>query len=433
MKIYKSYRYELKPNNKQRGLFIKACGISRFVWNWGLARRKELYRARAKEGEKRFTNVFAQQRELNALKKTVFPWMYEVSQHILEITLKNLDLAYGNYYRGLKTKEDIGLPKFKKKGKLDSFTVRGERNSLRVETIGVRLPRIGLVRTKELTDKLKGKICYATVSREADRWFGSLCVEQECSEPTPIQGDIVGIDLGINSFATIWDGKQTQKIEAPKPLAKRLKKIKRLHRQQDKKQKGSNNQKKAALRLSRTYSKTRNIRKDFLAKLTSLLAKTKSVIIIEDLNVQGMSHNHRLARSINDVGWGGFRQMLEYKTEWYGSRLIKIGRFEPTSKMCHVCGAINKDLDLNDRTWVCPNCGAVLDRDENAAINIRRLGLEILYTESISEINACGECVRLPSLGATLVEAGSKQNPMGDKTYGTGKDCLHDATYSYYW
>jgi len=408
MKINKAYRYELKPNNKQRGLFIKSCGVARFAWNWGLAQRKELYKT--KEGKERFTNYAIQDRELNALKKTDFTWMYEVSKCAPQQALRDLEKSYSNFIRGLRSHEKVGLPNFKKKGVHDSFRLV---EHIYPDSTRVKLPRIGWIRTKEDTSKLKGRILNATVSREADRWFVSLCVEQERIEPTPISGDIVGIDLGLNSFATIWDDKNVQKFDAPKPLAKKLKKVKRLHRQQDKKQKGSKNQKKATLRLARAYRKTRNIRKDFLTKLTSSLAKTKSVIIVEDLAVANMLRNHCLARSIADCGWGEFRRMLEYKTEWYGSRLIVIGRFEPTSKMCHVCGAINKDLDLSQRIWVCPTCGAVLDRDENATINIRRLGIEILNTESSSEINACEQSVRpltSPLVAeAVLVEAGSKQ------------------------
>lgn len=398
MKINQAYRYELKPNNKQRGLLIKHAGAARFAWNWALGRRKSEYKSTGKSSK-----AIKQHQELNALKKTEFPWIYEVSKCAPQEALRNLDRAYANFFRGLKTGEDIGFPQFKKKGKHDSFTLTGWNNSLRVESIGIRLPRIGVIRTKEATSKFRGRILSATVSREADRWFVSLCVKRERPEPELIQGDIVGIDLGINSFATIWDGKKPEKIESPKPLKKSLKKLQRLDRQHSRKKKGSRNQKKAALRESQLHRRIRNTRKDFLAKLTTSLTKTKSVIIIEDLNVKGMLRNHCLARSIADCGWGEFRRMLEYKCKWYGSRLIIIGRFEPTSKMCHVCGAVNKDLNLNNRTWVCPSCGAVLDRDENAAINIRRLGIEILYTESSSGIYACGE----ESSGSSL-DAGTK-------------------------
>lgn len=411
MLIHKAYRYELKPNNKQRGLFIKACGVARFAWNWGLAQRKELYATQ--EDKNSYIHYFGQAVELTKLKKTNFSWMYEVSRSIPREALRDLESAYTNFFRRYKNGEKTKPPKFKKKGKHDRFRLCNDLNSLRVENIGIRLPRIGIVRTKESTCKLKGRILNATVSREADRWFISLCVEQERIAPTPIRGDIVGIDLGLTNFATIWDGKEVQKFDAPKPLAQKMKRLQRTSRQRDRKQIGSNNYKKGNLSLARLHRKIRNTRKDFLAKLTTSLAKTKLVIVIEDLAVENMKRTHRLARSINDVGWGEFRRMLEYKTMWYGSRLIVIGRFEPTSKRCHVCGAINKDLDLSQRTWVCPNCGTLLDRDKNAAINIRRLGLEILNTEGSSGIYACGQSVRPlanPMVAeAVLVEAGSKQ------------------------
>jgi len=401
MKTNQAYRYELKPNNKQRGLMAKHCGAARFAWNWGLSRREIEYLVSGHS-----SNAIKQHRQLTALKKTEFPWMYEVSKCAPQEALRNLDRAYANFFRGLKTGEDIGFPTFKKKGKHDSFTLTG---AIRVAPDAVQLPKLGAIKSKESTSKFKGRILSATVSREADRWFVSLAVEYERPEPQPIQGAIVGIDLGINNFATIWDGKEAKKEESPKPLAKMLKKLKRVDRQHSRKKKGSQNSKKAALRQAQLHRKIRNTRKDFLAKLTSSLAKTKPVIIIEDLAVANMLRNHCLARSIADCGWGEFRRMLEYKCKWYGSRLIVIGRFEPTSKMCHVCGAVNKDLDLSDRTWVCPSCGAMLDRDENAAINIRQLGLEILYTESSSGINACGEGSSGSSLDAGAKLSSAKQ------------------------
>ena len=399
-----AYRYELKANNKQRGLLLKHCGVARFAWNWALARRIELYKTH--EGKERVTTAITQHKELNSLKRLEYPWMYEVSKCAPQEALRDLDRAYANFYRGCKNHENIGKPKFKKKGINDSFRLTG------AVTLGeklIQLPRIGKIRAKESTAKFSGRILSATVSREADRWFCSLCVEAEKLESQSIQGDVVGIDLGLNSFAVISDGKEYKHIEAPKPLKKRLKKLQRLSRQQSRKQKKSQNRKKANLALARYYRKIRNIRKDFLSKLTTKLAKTKPAIIIEDLAVKNMIRNRHLARSIADVGWGEFRRMLKYKTLWYGSRLVVIGRFEPTSKTCSDCGAINKELTLSDRTWVCMSCGVVHDRDENAAKNIRSLGIKQLDTESYSGINACGVSVRPVVTRAVHDEAGSKR------------------------
>jgi putative transposase len=227
-------------------------------------------------------------------------------------------------------------------------------------------------------------------------------------EPKLIDGQTVGIDLGLNNFATIYNGETFEIVYAPKPLSRKLRKLKRLCRQQSRTQKKSNNRGKANLRLARLYRHIKNIRGDCLNKLTTRLAKTKSAIVIENLTIRNMNRNHTLARSISDVGWGRFRRLLEYKTEWYGSKLIILGRFEPTSKTCSECGAINKELTLSDRQWVCTSCGAVHDRDENAAKNIRNRGLIILATASSAGSNACGVDVRPLGLKAIDSETGNK-------------------------
>lgn len=405
MLVNQSYRYELKPNNEQTTLLRKSCGVARFAYNWGLVRRKELYKT--KEGKDRFTTAITQHKELNALKSTEYPWMYEVSKCCAQEALRDLDLAYQNMYRRIKNHEkEIGRPKFKKKGVHDSFTVTG---SIHVYECGIQLPRVKLLKTKEPTYKFKGKILSATVTREADRWYCSLCVEVERPNPEPLYTEIIGIDVGIKTFATISNGKDITPIQSPKPLKKYLKKVKKLHRKLSKKQKGSKNKKKAQLKLAKLYKRIKDIRKDFIAKETTKLAKTKSVIVIEDLNIAGMQRNHRLARSIGDEGWGEFKRELSYKTRWYGSKLLKINPFEPSSKRCNHCGTINKDLKLSDRTWVCLNCGAINERDENAAHNIRDYGIAMLDTDSLSEFQACGVDVRPSYLMAINGEAGSKR------------------------
>lgn len=201
MKTNQSFRYELKPNNHQKGLLMKCCGVARFAWNWGLAQRKELYRTQI--GNDRFVSAIDQHRELVHLKQDEFSWMYEVSKCIPQQSLRNLHKAYANFHRGLKTHEDIGLPKFKKRGVHDSFWLE---KSVKASGKFVCLPRIGKIRTKESTAKLVGKILSATVSREADRWYCSLRVEVDRRETEPSTEEIVGIDLGIIDFAVIFNG-----------------------------------------------------------------------------------------------------------------------------------------------------------------------------------------------------------------------------------
>lgn len=423
MLIRKSYRYELKPNNKQRGLFIKSCGVARFAYNWGLAKRKELYYT--KQGKERFTTAITQHKELNAIKKETLSWMYEVSKYIPQESLKDLEQGYNLFYKLHKGDKHMKLPKFKKKGVHDSFRIINnfDLHWRTIEAINksIKLPKMGWIRTKENTNKLQGRILNATITREANKWFCSLNVEIEKRKPKQIIGDIIGIDLGIKCFATISNGKGITNIQSPKPLRKYAKRQKLLNRRHDKKKKGSNNRAKARIRLARLHLRIKNTRKDFLAKLSSELAKTKSVICIEDLNIQGLLNNHSVARAISDEGWGTFRRMLKYKTEWYGSKLVVIPRFEPSSKRCNHCGAINKNLTLSDRTWVCSNCGAINERDPNASHNIRDKGIKLLSTDSLSGFQACGVDVRPSHLMAIDRETGSKHTSKRGKTYKTAK------------
>ncbi len=354
MLVNKAYRYELKPNKSQLVLLKKHTGCARFAWNWGLAERIRLW-----EQEGKRTDAIEQHRELNRLKKTDFPWMYEVSKCAPQEALRDLDKAFKNFYEGR-----ANFPKFKKKGIHDSFRLTG---AIKVFPKHVQLPRLGKIRVKEETVKFKGRVLSATVSREADRWYVSLAVEVEIPDPLPVQGEPVGIDRGLTHFAVFSTG---EKVEAPKSLEKSLKKLRRLSRQLSRKQKGSKNRKKAALRLARLHRKIKNQRRDFLHKLSTWLAKTKPVIVVEDLAVKNMARNKHLSRHIADAGWSEFRRMLEYKTKWYGSRLVVAPRFYPSSRRCSECGCILPELKLSTRRWACPKCGAIHDRDVNAAINL---------------------------------------------------------------
>lgn len=374
MKINRAYRYELKPNLKEQILLAKHAGCARFAYNWGLTQRIELY-----EIEKKSTNAIEQHRLLNGLKKTQFPWMYEVSKCAPQEALRDLDKAYKNFFRAQKEGKGVGFPKFKKKGSHDSFRLTG---AIVVHEKTIQLPRLGQLRLKEIPC-IQGHILSATVTREIDRWFVSISVEVELENPKPIEGKPVGVDMGLTSFATLSTG---EKYDSPKPLKKQLKKLKRLSKQHTRKIRGSKNRKKSALKLGRKHRQIRNIRKDFHHKLSSNLAKTKPVIVVEDLNIRGMLRNHRLSRHIADAGWAEFQRMLEYKTKWYGSKLLFVPTFFPSSKLCTVCKTKIDKLSLSEREWKCVQCGTSHDRDITAAKNIVNY-----YTESSSGIYACGD------------------------------------------
>jgi len=403
MKIIRGYKVELKINNKQRTLLRKHAGAARFAWNWGLARRIEEYKATGK-----YSNAIEQHRQLNSLKKTEFPWMYEVSKCAPQEALRDLDRAYANFFRLLKNGErKVGFPLFKsKKHSRGSFRLTG---TIHVEKNRIRLPRLGWLRLKE-QDYIPTsgvKILSATVSERTDRWFVSVQVEEQV-EIKKAKGSPLGVDLGVKTMAVCSDGK---KFENPKAIRITLRKLRRVQRELSRRKKGSNNREKSRRKISRLHLRISNIRSDAIEKATSsIVAKNKpveqrpSVVVIEDLFVSGMLKNHKLARAISDVGFGEFRRQLTYKTAWNGVSLLLAPRFFPSSKMCSACGTINDNLTLDIREWSC-SCGANLDRDRNAAINLSRLAFN---TGSSSEIYACGESVRPDVSLAVLVEAGTK-------------------------
>lgn len=382
MEIVQAYKYELQPTKRQLVLFYKHAGTARFAYNWGLARKMEVY----KETKKSLSAIDLH-KEICLLKKTEFSWMYEVSKCAPSIALRNLDVAFKNFFRNIKHGKKPGFPKFKKRGIKDSFTLDG---SLKITgRRKIKLPRLGSIRTKETTDKLKGRITSATVSREADRWFVSFTVQRTRMPEQNNSTEIVGVDLGLATFAMLSDG---TKFNHPKPLKRLSDILKRRSRQHSKKQRGSNNKKKSALTLARLHRRIKNVRNDFIHKLTTFFAKTKQVIVIEDLHVKGMMRNHKLARSISDVGWSKFRALLEYKTLWYGSKLHIIDRFYASSKICSCCKHKKLTLDLSKRVYRCDNCDNVMDRDLNAAKNIKNLYMCTDSTTGSSPgSNACGE------------------------------------------
>jgi putative transposase len=335
-------------------------------------------------------------RELNALKQSELAWMYDVSKCAPQEALRHLDTAFAHFFRRCALQRDgklrggkVGYPQRKtKKHGLGSFRLTG---SMVVFSDAIQLPRLGRLRLKEHGYlPTKGvKVLSATVSEQGGHWYVSVQVEQEQAVPVNT-GPVVGVDLGVKSLATLSDGTV---IPNPKPLKRRLKKLRRLHRAVSRKHKGGKNRRKAARKLAKQYRTVANQRANTLHQVTTRLAKTKAVIVIEDLHVAGMLKNHHLAQAIADVGFAELRRQLTYKAAWYGSRVVLADRWEPSSKTCSGCGWVDDNLDLSDRVFVCrnparPDCGLVLDRDLNAASNLSKLA-KLAGSSSESE-NACG-------------------------------------------
>jgi putative transposase len=419
--VNQAFRFELDPTKAQRVLLAKHAGCARFAYGWALARKKALIEAKktgvapetaapgirtdadrpppkpeAKPHDHYFESAIDQHWTLNRLKDTMFPWLREVSKCVPQEAIRNLERAFSNWRAGR-----AEFPRFKKKFVHDSFrlTVLSKKA---VDGRSVTLPRLGKIRIKEPASKFKGRILSATVSREADRWYVSFAVEVERLDPTPVQGPVVGVDLGLTNFAasSTPDGLEVEFIHSPKPFSKIQKKLAKRQRQHARKEKGSKNRRKVAVKLSRLHRKAKNTRKDFTHKFTTRLAKTKSVIVLEDLNVSGMLSNRRLARSISDAGWGEVRRQLEYKTRWHGSKLVVFPRFEPSTGPCSGCGARNAWVKLGIQEFVCEGCGKLIQRDSNAAKNLALYGERTTGSSpgsvSPSGGDACGETTAGP-------------------------------------
>ena len=364
----KAFKTRIYPNAEQVILIEKTFGCCRFVYNNSLKYKIEAY-------NKNKTNLFAYDliKRIPSLKKE-FEWLKEPENKPLQQSLLDLDKAYKNFFR-----EHKGFPKFKKKDDKDSFRTFNMRF---VSRHSIYLPKIGVVKTAEKIKK-KWNIHNATISKRAGQYFISLLIDYEPPK-TQKTGEIVGIDLGIKTFATLSDG---TKYKNPKTLSKYEDKIARCQRQLSRTQKGSNNSKKAKEKLARLHLKVSNIRQDYLHKTSHEIANRYSFVAIENLNIAGMIKNHNLAKRISDCSWGEFIHMLEYQCSWYGCELCKIGRFEPSSKLCSNCGYKMSEMPLNIREWTCPNCGTHHDRDVNAAINILNIALSGREEEPVDTVN----------------------------------------------
>jgi putative transposase len=393
--IQQAYRFELDPNQAQRVLLAKSVGASRYVYNWGLAESQRVYELtgkRPRHGELK--------QRLVGLKRGEAPWLYEVSAHIGQQALVDLERAFERFFKSVKGEGPKSrFPRFKRKGERDSARLY----EFRVFERHVQLPHIGRIRLKERTAKLKGRPFAATITRRADRWFVSLTVERERelppARPSVRASDIVGVDLGLATAAVIHDGSASRLIEPRRALRQNLARLQRLDRQLARKQRGSRNREKAKLRRARLHYKTNCQRQDFLHQISGSLAKTKSVIVLEDLHLRGMQRNKHLALSVSDAGMGELRRLLTYKSEWYGSTVVIANRYYPSSQLCSGCGCLNEQLKglegLRQRTFDCPACGLSLERDVNAAINLRAYGLRELgivpLPEDLREVTPVGE------------------------------------------
>jgi putative transposase len=355
--ILKAYKYRLSPTIAQSILLDKHIGSVRFVYNLALEVKQTAY-----AGKQVNLSQFDLIKQLPELKKEC-EWLKEINSQSLQQSIVNLDTAYTNFFKGR-----ADFPKYKSKHKgTKSFNIP---QSVKLENGKLKIPKFIKGITVVQHREFNGSIKQCTISRTpTGKYYASVLVETtSCIVPAPPikKENTVGIDLGIKDFLITSDG---QKIENPKYLRKAISKLKYVQSKYSRK-KG----KRTKYKLGILHEKVVNKRTDFLHQISTKLIRENQTIALETLQVKNMIKNHCLAQAISDVSWGTFVTMLEYKAQWYGTNIIRIGKFEPSSKTCSVCGSINKELKLSHREWTCEN-GHELDRDINAAINIKNFAL----------------------------------------------------------
>ena len=372
--MLRAYKYRIYPTDDQKVLLAKTFGCCRFVYNWALNLKIEVY----KQEKKSVAYKEVQDRMVNELKKGN-QWLTEVNSQALLNSIRNLDTAYKNFFRDTHA---VGFPRFKSRKNKQSFQCP-QHCSVDFKKGTITIPKAKDI-PAVLHRRFKGTVKTVTVSMTpSGRYFASVLVDTSIQElpASPVQSDTaLGIDLGIKSLTVCSDGRT---FENPKNLQRSLDRLKLLQKRLSRKQKGSANRNKARVRVARLQEHIANSRKDSLHKITHALTHDSQVrtICMEDLNVKGMQRNHHLAQAVGDASFGMFLTLLEYKCRWYGVNLMKIDRFAPSSKTCGKCGYVYKGLRLSERSWTCQECGTHHDRDFNAAHNIKEFGLRALPSE----------------------------------------------------
>ena len=368
--MLKAYKYKMKPNKQQQELLGKFFGCVRYVYNWGLNAKTSAY----KENGKAVGYSELAKELVNIKKQDEYEWLNECPGVSLQQSLRCLDNAFTNFFR-----KKGKYPKFKsKKHSKDSAKFI---NSVHFDfnKWTVKLPKLGKVKLcmNRAFDQSTCKQGTCTVSRDhCGTYWCVITVDDLQPKPTKaklVKENAIGVDLGIKDYAILSNG---IKFANPKYLEKAQRKLAWLQRDFTRTKKDSKNHEKMRVKVAKCYRNISNQRSDFLHKLSTHLVQNYDTICLEDLNIKGMEQNHHLARAIQGAAWGEFVRQLEYKSEWYGKNILFIGRFEPSSKLCHKCGYINKDLRLSDREWICPVCGEKLDRDVNAAMNIKEIAFD---------------------------------------------------------
>ena len=399
-KISRTYKFRLLPNKEQAELLGKHFGYSRFVYNTFLNQRIEQYKLTGKSD-----NYYAQAKTLTALKKQEeTAWLTEVNAQTLQFAIRSLEAAYNNFF-----KKRAKFPKFKSKHSKNSFTVP---QSASVAGGRLFIPKFKEGITCRVHREINGKIGKVTITKTTSgKYFVSVFTEEEYITPLKKTGKSIGVDMGLKDLLITSEGETFKNNRYTRRYECKLAKAQQHLSRKIKGSKGFENQR---LKVARLHEKIANSRVDYLHKCSISLVRRYDIICIEDLNVIGMTRNHRLSKSISDASWGKFVSMLTYKAEWNNKKVVKVDRYFPSSQTCNVCGYVNKDIkNLSVREWECPHCHTHHDRDINAAINILHFGLNNISAGTVDYTG--GEGVR-----ADLLESHSSEKPEANEFFNSG-------------
>ena len=363
--VHKAYKFRIYPDSNQALLIVKTIGCSRFVFNHFLAERSSVY-----ESEKKTLSYNNCSAMLTQLKKEL-TWLSEVDSTALQSSLRFLDDSFKRFFS-----RQNDYPRFKsRKNPVQSYTSKFTNNNIAVEDSFLKLPKLGLVRFAK-SREVDGRIISATVSRKpSGKFFVSLLAETEVSE-FPKTGSACGVDVGLKDFAVLSDGSGHTNPRFFRSLEAKLAKEQRIL---SRRVKFSSNWYKQKLKVARVHESIANARSDYLHKLSTDIVKNHDIIGMEDLQVSDMLKNKRLSKAISEVSWSQFKELLEYKAVWYGKKVITVSRTFASSQLCSACNYQNKAVkNLSVRTWTCPSCNAVHDRDINASINLRNEAIRLL-------------------------------------------------------
>ena len=385
MKKNKGIKVRIYPNQQQQELLNRTFGCCRFLHNKMLEERKSVYETLKDDKDQLYSHKYKTEKQY----KQEFSFLSEVDSKALQSETRNLLQAFQNFFRGIRKGKRIGYPKFKSRKQKQSYTTYNINNNIRIDqaTKRIRIPKVGWVKYRDNRDIIH-PIKHVTVSRtRTNKYFVAITIviEKDIKSIITIPlHRIEAFDMSAPNFLV----SETEKLTNLRFYRTQERKLKRLHRLLSRKQRGSQNRAKARFRLAKFYEKIQNQKADWTHKLTHSLSNQFYVIILEDLNVQGMQQfNSGLSKSVTlDFSWYQFLTYLRYKLEWQGKHLVFVDRFFPSSKRCSACGQINNDLQLSDRTWTC-QCGITHNRDVNASINLKEERRQILQDQGITIID----------------------------------------------